>query len=115
MTLLSRERKHSADDGFSCGEDVGREFGTPSGRSSSAVKRERSRLTRYRAHCPSNILVFAWSSSCCSFLSSPTRSWRHCLTRSIGGSNPPRGVKIFGFRQLRTLGRAFGSRPNARV
>src|SRR6266566_3348244 len=41
-------------------QDVAREFGVPSGRSSSSLKRERSRLTRYRAHCPNNILVFAW-------------------------------------------------------
>src|SRR6266436_9260945 len=48
MSLSSRERKPSAGDGFSCREDVAREFGIPSCRSSSSLKRERSRLTRYR-------------------------------------------------------------------
>jgi hypothetical protein len=35
------------------------------------------------------------------------------VNRNVGGSNPPRGAKIFCFKQLRSLGRAFGSRPNA--
>src|SRR6266699_6673006 len=60
MSLSSRERKPSVDDSFSRREDAAREFGIPSGRSSSSLKRERSRLTRYRPHCPNNILVFAW-------------------------------------------------------
>ncbi len=36
------------------------------------------------------------------------------VNRNVGGSNPPRGAKIFVLNKLESLGRAFGFRPNAR-
>jgi len=34
------------------------------------------------------------------------------VNRNVGGSNPPRGAKIFVLNKLQSLGRAFGCEPN---